>query len=176
MKSNRWLFALGATLALNSAFGSTLKDLGAAPGFVGGHWVNTPSPLNWASLKGKVVVVHFWTLGCINCKHNLPSYNRWQSEFEGQNFAMIGIHTPETDFERSPAELKKAISQWQIRYPVLEDNDSRNWNHWHQQFWPAIYLIDKTGQIRDTWSGELNADGAGGEAKLGAEIKALLKE
>jgi thiol-disulfide isomerase/thioredoxin len=122
------------------------------------------------------VVVHFWTLGCINCKHNLPSYNRWEKEFGGQGFTEVGIHTPETDYERNPAVLKEALEHWHITYLVLEDNSSANWNRWHQQYWPAVYLIDKRGHIRDVWSGELNADGAGGEAKIGREISSLLKE
>lgn len=122
------------------------------------------------------MLVHFWTLGCINCKHNLPAYNKWQMEFKGRDFQIVGIHTPETDYERSSRHLDQAIAERRIVYPVLVDNESKNWNAWGQEYWPAIYLVDKQGRVRDSWQGELEAGGAGGTDKLTKEIRALLSE
>ena len=170
------LLLAATTAAATTASASGLPNLGTAPAFAGRAWLNTDRPLDWPSLRGKVVVLHFWTLGCINCKHNLPIYNRWEKNFKGDNFEIVGIHTPELDFERQPAELKRAIQKWDIRYPVLSDNSGENWNRWHQQYWPAVYLVDKQGRVRDSWSGELNYDNQHGEEKLTAEIRELLKE
>lgn len=170
------LALIGSLAAASLSFASSLPKLGAAPAFAGAAWYNADRPLSWASLRGKVVVLHFWTLGCINCKHNLPIYNRWEKQFRGSDVQIVGIHTPEQDFERNPAELRRAIEKWSIRYPVLSDNSGQNWDRWHQQYWPAIYLIDKRGNVRDSWSGELNYDGQRGEDKLTGEIRDLLRE
>ncbi len=93
-----------------------------------------------------------------------------------QGLQIIGIHTPETPYERSSSHVDAAIAQRGITYPVLIDRDSKNWNAWNQQFWPAIYLIDKSGRIRDSWQGELDYNNAGGTAKLTGEIRSLLAE
>lgn len=166
-------FALAVLPALGPA--SDLPVLGKAHDLIGHDWRNSGG-LTLAGLKGKVVVVHFWTLACINCKHNLPSYNRWEDEFEGKSFQIVGIHTPELPFEREPARLDEAIRHWHIRYPVLSDPEGRNWDAWKQEYWPTVYLIDKRGRIRDTWQGELNYDNQGGEQKLAAEIRELIAE
>ncbi len=168
-----------ATLIAFSALGApaeTLPDLGAAPELIGNHWLNSAFPVRLKGLAGKVVLVHFWTLGCINCKHNLPAYNAWREQFKDASFLIVGIHTPETDYERDIGHLRQAVQERAIRYPVLIDNAGTNWDRWHQQYWPAIYLVDKHGRIRDTWSGELEFDHAGGTAKLTKEIKELLAE
>jgi peroxiredoxin len=159
-----------------AASASSLPDLGQAPELIGSDWKNTDHAIKLSSLAGKVVVVHFWTLGCINCKHNLGDYNEWQKQFGGKNFEIIGIHTPESDYERSGRNLDESIQEHHIRYPVLVDNSSKNWERWKQQFWPAIYLIDKRGRIRDTWTGELEWNHAGGFYKISHEIEELERE
>ncbi|HWD41712.1 MAG TPA: redoxin domain-containing protein [Fimbriimonas sp.] len=148
-----------------------------APEFVGGTWLNTDKPLDLESLRGKVVLVHFWTLDCINCQHNLPYINKWQKQFgEDKDFQIVSIHTPEMESEKEPLRLKEAIKKWGIEYPVLVDNDHRNWERWHQDCWPTVYLVDKKGKIWGGWRGELEYRNAGGFAKLTSGIKELLAE
>jgi thiol-disulfide isomerase/thioredoxin len=150
----------------------------APPALVGGPWLNTPQnkPITLASRKGKVTVVEFWNFGCINCRHNLPFYAGWQKRFAKDDVAIIGIHTPETDGERSPAKVMQRVKDLGITYPILLDQKGTNWNRWDQQFWPTVYLIDKQGRIRYRWDGELEYQHAGGEAIMAQHIEELLRE
>jgi len=149
-----------------------------APELTGKLWLNLPSGsgLSLASRKGKVTILHFWTYGCINCKRNLPAYDRWQKRFAAKGVVVIGIHSPETEAERNPANVAKKVKELGISYPVLVDSDRQNWNRWQQRAWPAVCLIDKQGRLRYGWEGELECRGAGGEAKLTQLVEALLKE
>ena len=148
-----------------------------APELTGDSWLNLPkgSTLSLASRKGKVTIVHFWTFGCINCKRNLPAYDRWWKRFAGNGVVVIGIHTPESEAERDPANVAKKVKELGIAYPVLLDPDRPNWNRWHQRIWPAIYLIDKQGRVKYLWEGELEYQNAGGEAKMTRLILELLR-
>ncbi len=150
----------------------------AAPELSGNAWLNLPKgdQLTLASRKGKVTIIHFWTYGCINCRHNLPAYARWQKRFAAAGVVVIGIHSPETEAERNPANVARKVKELGITYPVLIDSDRRNWNRWRQHAWPAICLIDKQGRARYGWEGELGYHGAKGEAKMTRLIEALLKE
>jgi thiol-disulfide isomerase/thioredoxin len=150
----------------------------AAPELTGDSWLNLPkgSTLSLASRKGKVTIVHFWTFGCINCKRNLPAYDRWWKRFADKGVVVIGIHTPETEAERDPANVARKAKELGISYPVLLDSDHQNWNRWQQHLWPAIYLIDKQGRARYLWEGELEYQNAGGEAKMTQHILDLLRE
>ena len=150
----------------------------AAPELLGSHWLNTPDSksITLASRTGKVTVIEFWTFGCINCRHNLPAYSHWQQQFSDRDVVIIGIHTPETDYERDPANVAQQVKQLGISYPVLLDTDGTNWNRWHQKYWPAVYLVDSRGRIRYAWAGELNYGGAAGEAKMARLIEELLAE
>ncbi|MBV9866546.1 MAG: peptide-methionine (R)-S-oxide reductase MsrB [Abitibacteriaceae bacterium] len=149
-----------------------------APELVGGPWLNTPdgAPIKWSDRKGKVTIVHFWTFACINCKHNLPSYAKWAKLFADKDVTVIGIHTPETDYERDPKNVAQAVKDLGITYPVLLDRTGDNWHRWHQQYWPTVYLIDKTGRVRYGWEGELEYNHMGGEAKLTRLVQQLLNE
>jgi thiol-disulfide isomerase/thioredoxin len=149
-----------------------------APELTGDSWLNLPKggTLSLASRKGKVTIVHFWTFGCINCKRNLPAYERWWKRFADVGVAVIGIHTPETEAERDPANVARKVKDLGISYPVLLDSDHQNWNRWQQDIWPAIYLIDKQGRARYLWEGELEYQNAGGEAKMTQHILDLLRE
>ena len=151
---------------------------GAAPELTGDAWLNTPNqaPITLASRLGKVTIVHFWTFGCINCRHNLPSYARWHKQFADKDVLLIGVHTPEFSTERVPANVARQVRQLGIEYPVLLDPDYANWNRWHQQFWPAVYLIDKQSRVRYRWEGELNYRDAGGEARIAHLVEQLLQE
>ena len=148
----------------------------AAPELTGDSWLNLPkgATLSLASRRGKVTIVHFWTFGCINCKRNLPVYDRWWKRFAEKGVEVIGIHTPETAAERDPANVARRVKELGITYPVLLDTDHQNWNRWQQSVWPAIYLIDKQGVARYLWEGELEYQNAGGEAKMTRLILDLL--
>ena len=149
----------------------------AAPELTGDSWLNLPkgSTLSLASRKGKVTIVHFWTFGCINCKRNLPAYDRWWKRFATNGVVVIGIHTPESEAERDPANVAKRVKELGIAYPVLLDPDRQNWNRWQQRWWPAIYLIDKQGRVRYVWECELEYQKADGEAKMTQLIVDLLR-
>lgn len=149
-----------------------------APELTGDSWLNLPkgSTLSLASRKGKVTIVHFWTFGCINCKRNLPAYDRWWKRFADKGVVVIGIHAPETEAERDPANVARKVKELGISYPVLLDLDHQNWNRWQQHIWPAIYLIDKQARARYLWEGELEYQHAGGEAKMTQHILDLLRE
>jgi thiol-disulfide isomerase/thioredoxin len=173
----------GAILGLGAAAKTVdLSNLIAvnapAPELVGDGWLNTPgdAPITLASRRGKITIVHFWTFGCINCRHNLPSYARWQQQFADANVVVIGVHTPEFESERITANVARRVKELGITYPVLLDPHNANWNRWQQQYWPTVYLIDKRGRIRYRWVGELEYNHAGGEAKIAELVSELLKE
>jgi len=155
-----------------------IVDNMTASEFVGTTWINTPGsrPVTLASRRGKVTIVHFWTLGCINCKHNLPIYNRWLKQFAARGVEIIGVHTPETPGERLTASVAHAVKAHHIEYPVLVDSGGANWNRWSQHYWPTVYLLDRRGHIRYRWEGELEYAGAGGEGKMARLVEQLLKE
>lgn len=142
------------------------------PELVGKNWLNTDKPIQLRDRKGKVTVVEFWTFACSNCRANLPAYSDWQREFSGKGVAIIGVHTPESDFERDAANVAKFVKRQNIQYPVLLDEDWANWHNWKQQYWPAIYLIDKKGKVRFLWTGELGAQ----EEQVTKKIRDLLNE
>jgi thiol-disulfide isomerase/thioredoxin len=149
-----------------------------APELVGQDWLNlTPgTPMSLAARKGKVTVVHFWTFDCINCKHNLPFYNVWRQRFSSQGLEIIGVHTPETEAERNPANVAQRVKELGLTYPVLLDPKSENWRRWQQRVWPTVYLLDKQGRVRYRWEGELEYQGAGGSVRMARLIEELLKE
>ncbi|HQI28967.1 MAG TPA: redoxin domain-containing protein, partial [Sedimentisphaerales bacterium] len=147
-----------------------------APEFVGvTEWLNS-APVTLRQLQGKVIVVHFYAFGCINCIRNLPHYNGWFDRFGRDDVAIVGIHRPETDAERAVAQVRRKIAEAGIRYPVAVDNESRNWDAWANRVWPSVYLIDRNGFIRYWWSGELNWQQAQGESWMRARIAELVDE
>lgn len=156
-----------------------LSDFGVAPPELTGRlWLNVPrgTSLSLRALRGHVVIVHFWTFDCINCKHNLPYYAQWQRQFASQGLKIIGIHTPETDTERVVTNVVRKVKELGITYPVLIDELGLNWSGWQQRCWPAVYLLDKKGRVRFIWEGELEYQGRGRNAKLTAMIETLLHE
>ncbi len=138
-------------------------------------WLNTV-PVTLKELRGKVVVVHFWAFTCINCIHNLPHYQAWHERFLRQELTIIGIHTPETESERSIDNLRRKVDEYKIAYPVAFDAASENWKAWANNMWPSVYLIDKQGHVRNWWYGELNWQGEHGEEFMRKEIEKLLAE
>jgi len=138
-------------------------------------WRNSP-PLALAGQKGKVVVVHYFACGCINCVHNYPIYRKWHDELAGKDVTMIGIHTPETKTERDITHLDRKIKEDDLAFPLLIDNEGANWNAWGNSMWPSVYVIDKQGYLRHFWAGELKWQGAKGEEITRDWIDRLLKE
>jgi peroxiredoxin len=139
------------------------------------QWRNSP-PLSLGQLRGKVVVVHYFACGCINCIHNYPVYRELQTEFAGRDIVMIGIHTPETKTEREVAHLEKKLKQDELTFPLLIDNDRANWNAWGNSMWPSVYIVDKQGYLRHFWPGELKWQGAKGDELARQWIERLLAE
>jgi len=116
-------------------------------------WVNT-KPLSLEALKGKVVIVDFWTFSCRNCINTFPHLKEWHKNYSDDGLVIVGVHSPEFRFERDIGNLKEAITSHGIEYPVVQDNDFRIWNAYNNQYWPSKYLIDKNGVIRYTHIGE----------------------
>jgi peroxiredoxin len=156
---------------------SRVARIGAvAPELQGANtWINS-QPQTIAGLRGKVVVVHFWAFGCINCVRNLPHYQSWYQTFPKSELVIVGIHTPETDREKNVDNLRQNVSERGIEYPVVFDAAAENWKAWGNHMWPSVYLIDKQGRVRNWWYGELNWDGARGEEFMRKRIAALLAE
>lgn len=141
----------------------------------GDTWINSKS-LKLQRLEGKVVAVHFWAFGCINCIHNYPWYKEWQQKFKNEDFVMIGVHTPETNVERDVDRLREKVKEAGFQFPIVVDNEKSNWKSWGNSMWPAVYLVDKQGRIRFWWYGELDWNGAGGQKIMGDRIRQLLNE
>jgi len=167
-------------LATSSALAKVpLGDYGTAPNFQGiAHWLNTPGdkPLSISDLHGKVVLVDFWTYSCINCLRTLPHLEEWEKEYGPKGFEIVGVHTPEFAFEHDYGNVNAAVRRLHVDYPVAMDNDYDTWNAYLNQYWPAEYLIDQTGQVRHIQFGEGDYGGterdirlllaAGGESSL----------
>jgi cytochrome c biogenesis protein CcdA/thiol-disulfide isomerase/thioredoxin len=150
-----------------------LKDLGEAPEFrETQHWLNTPSnrPLTLASLRGRVVLVDFWTYTCINCIRTLPYLKAWDASYRKDGLTIVGVHTPEFAFEHDPGNVESAIHRFGLRYPVAQDNEMGTWNAYGNEYWPADYLIDAQGHVRYAAAGE------GDYAQTETAIRALLAE
>jgi len=148
-----------------------------APDVIGDSaaWLNSP-PIATESLRGRVVVVHYFAFGCINCIHNYPTYREWQDELAGKDVQLIGIHTPETKSEHNVETLKSKLKSEDLRFPVIVDNDLANWNAWGNGMWPSVYLLDKQGYLRTFWPGELKWQGATGDQQIRTKIESLLAE
>ncbi len=163
----------------------TLGDYGVAPRFVTrGLWFNTEGiapatgqpaqggsmPLSMDDLKGKVVVIDFWTYSCVNCVRTLPYLRAWYDAYKSRGLVIVGVHTPEFEFEKSPANVAKAMRELGVTWPVVQDNDYQEWNAYANQYWPAHYFIDAKGEVRYFHFGE-------GEYDVSERvIQALLRE
>jgi thiol-disulfide isomerase/thioredoxin len=127
---------------------------GSAPNFAGiSNWFNS-APLNIADLRGKVVLVDFWTYGCVNCVNTLPHVTELYAKYKDRGLVVVGVHTPEFPFERSGSNVQAALKRHGISYPVAQDNDSQTWNAYHNQYWPAQYIVDQSGKIVFQHDGE----------------------
>jgi len=132
-------------------------------------WINSP-PLSAADLAGKVVLVDFWTYTCINWRRTLPHLRAWTEKYRDSGLVVIGVHTPEFRFERDLDNIRRAARDQDIRYPIAVDSSYAIWNDFDNQYWPALYLIDAQGRVRDHKSGE------GDYAEIETAIQRLLAE
>jgi cytochrome c biogenesis protein CcdA/thiol-disulfide isomerase/thioredoxin len=131
-----------------------LQDYGPAPDFQGiGAWLNS-RPLTLNGLRGRVVLIDFWTYSCINCLRTLPYVKAWDRDYRSDGLTIVGVHTPEFAFEHVPGNVRENVRKLGVRYPVALDNEYGTWNAWHNQYWPAKYLIDKAGHVRYYHFGE----------------------
>ncbi|MCF5145035.1 redoxin domain-containing protein [Pseudomonas sp. PA-6-1D] len=136
------------------ASGESKQPAGATPSLAGAvEWLNSP-PLSLEALKGKVVLVDFWTYDCINCRRALPYVNTWAKRYEKDGLVVIGVHTPEYAFEHIPANVKEQVRKLGIGDPVAIDNNYAIWRSFDNQYWPAHYLIDAKGHVRYSHFGE----------------------
>src|SRR6478735_9519534 len=147
-----------------------LADYGAAPDFTGiSEWINS-KPLTLRRLRGKVVLVDFWTYSCINCLRTLPHVKAWYHAYHDKGLVVIGVHTPEFAFEHVPSNVRSAVRRLGVTYPVALDNNYGTWNAFRNQYWPAKYLIDRSGHLRYYHFGEGSYD------TTEARIRTLLGE
>ena len=116
-------------------------------------WINS-EPLAWDDLRGQVVMVEFWTFGCINCRNVIPSLREMHAEYADNGLVIVGVHSPEFNYEHDLANVQTAVKDLGVEYPVAIDNDFANWNRYRNRYWPALYLVDKRGVIRYTHIGE----------------------
>ena len=160
--------------AAEAASGEALPDLGRAPEFAGGNWLNTPGgePLTMTELQkeDQVVLVDFWTYTCINCIRTLPELRSWEEQYGDEGLTIVGVHAPEFPFERETGNVENAIDEYDLEYPVVQDNELATWDAFRNQYWPAKYLIDADGEIRYTHFGE------GDYETTEAAIRSLLAE
>jgi len=160
-------------LAQCSNSSAELEDCGPAPAIRGiDTWLNTPdgAPVDLADLRGKVVLIDFWAYSCINCQRSVPHVTAWEEAYRDDGLVVIGVHTPEYAFERETRNVVDGARRLGITYPVAQDNSYATWTAYRNRYWPAHYLIDADGQIRQVSQGE------GGYANTEALIRELLEQ
>ena len=144
-------YATGLTKLLLSPFGSSTEykssESATAPELASGEWINS-EPLKLKNLRGRVVLIEFWTFGCINCRNSLPFVESWHDRYRQQGLTVIGVHSPEFEEEKNVESLRGQVASLGIRYPVVTDNDYQTWKAYNVEAWPTIFLLDKQGRIR----------------------------
>jgi thiol-disulfide isomerase/thioredoxin len=145
------------------------KDATPAPAFAEGVWINS-DPLTLESLRGRVVVVDFWTFACFNCRNTLPALKHLQDAYAARGLSIVGVHTPELEREQVIENVRREVASLGVRYAVLTDNDYATWNAYHVEAWPTIFILDKRGRVRYKHVGEGDYD------VQERAIKALLAE
>ena len=154
-------YVTGVTKLLLSPFGSSTEykssESAPAPELASGEWINS-EPLKLKDLRGRVVLIEFWTFGCINCRRTLPFVESWHDRYREKGLTVIGVHSPEFDEEKNVESLRGQVASLGIRYPVVTDNDYKTWNAYKVEAWPTVFLLDKQGRIRWMRVGEGNYD------------------
>lgn len=155
----------------NSIAEVELNNMGAAPELTNTVWLNTnDQSLRLADLRGKVVLLEFWTFGCYNCKNVIPSLKELHTNYSRDGLVIIANHYPEFSYETDLDKLKQAVTQLEIPYAVAQDNEGATWNAYRVRFWPTLFLIDKQGNLRYTHIGE------GHYKETDAAVQSLLAE
>jgi len=124
-----------------------------APEIASGQWINS-EPLTLKSLHGRVVLLDFWTFACYNCQNTLPTVKKWDAHYRDKGLTIIGVHTPELDYERNVDNLRREVAGLGIKYPVVTDNDYSTWKAYGVEAWPTVFVLDKQGRVRWTHVGE----------------------
>ena len=157
------VYATGLSRRLLAPFGTSAEYKGSesaiAPELAAGDWINS-EPLKLSNLRGRVVLVEFWTFGCINCRNTLPKIRSWHDRYRDKGLTVIGVHSPEFPEERKVETLREQVASLGINYAVVSDNDYQTWNAYDVYAWPTTYLIDKQGRIRWMRVGEGDYDEA----------------
>lgn len=125
----------------------------AAPELASGQWINS-EPLTLKSLHGRVVLIEFWTFACYNCRNTLPTVKKWDAQYREKGLTIIGVHTPELDYENNIENLRREVAALGIKYPVVTDNEYSTWKAYDVYAWPTVFVLDKQGRIRWTHVGE----------------------
>ena len=149
--SERLLIPFGISAEYESSESTT------APALAHGDWINS-EPLKLENLRGRVVLIEFWTFGCINCRNTLPFVKSWHDRYREKGLTVIGVHSPEFAEERIVENLRRQVVSLGINYPVVSDNDYQTWNAYNVQAWPTMFLLDKQGRIRWKHVGEGDYD------------------
>jgi len=147
------LLVVAATLLVNhrSAGGDNSRlvtiDAPTAPEFAAGTWINS-EPLTIKGLRGRVVLIEFWTFACYNCRNTLPFVKQWHERYSDKGLAVVGVHSPELETERNIDNVRKQVASLGIRFPVVTDNDFETWKAYKVEAWPTLFLLDKSGKVR----------------------------
>lgn len=157
------IYATGLNKQLLRPFGSSAEykapESTTAPELAAGDWINS-EPLKLKDLRGRVVLIEFWTFGCINCRNTLPHIKDWDNRYREKGLSVIGVHSPEFAEERIVENLRRQVDSLEIRYPVVTDNDYETWKAYNVEAWPTVFLLDKQGRIRWMRVGEGDYDEA----------------
>ncbi len=172
MNTKWWLVPLGAILLMGGSQGANKT----APELIaGGGWLNS-QPLTLASQRGKVVIVNIWVHSCINCHNSLPTLKAWYAKYKAQGLEIIGVHTPEFESDKDVNALRASLKDDGVTWPIMQDNKSATWQAYNNQFWPAFYLVDRKGVIRESHDGEISSRYPDAIPGLEATLKKLLSE
>ncbi len=147
-----------------------------APEFATGtEWFNS-SPMTLASLRGQVVLVHFYAFQCHNCHANFAIYQKWHKQWKDKGVVVIGIQSPETKLESDASAVRQAAADRGLEFPIIMDSEMKNWNAWANTMWPTVYVVDKRGYLRHWWQGELNWQGATADKLIEQVVESALAE
>jgi thiol-disulfide isomerase/thioredoxin len=172
MRANWSLLTLGAALLLSGSRGAER----VAPELIaGGQWLNS-APLTMAGLRGKVVIVNIWVHSCINCHNSLPTLKSWYAKYKAAGLEIVGVHTPEFESDKDVNGVRSSLKRDGVTWPVMQDNKNATWNAYDNQFWPAFYLVDRRGVIREVHAGEISSRYPDAIPGLEASLKKLLAE
>jgi peroxiredoxin len=151
-----------------------IKSFPVAPDFAGiTEWIQS-EPLSMKGLRRKVVILHFWTNGCINCQRNYEHYRQWLKDFDKKKVVIVGVHTPELESEKNIERIREQATKHGLDFPIAVDNAQETWRAWDNRVWPTVYVIDQRGRVRYVWVGELAWEGAKGPEIVRDFVQQLL--